>query len=341
MGVVHFTHIALLLFFILTSCLGSTLRKRCESYSCKRFKPNTMWCRYIGYVQDPFTNEYPFTNECVTKCDDSCVNGKCNFCYCYYTDRDVSDKKTKLSECNRIVADTHTHESGGVRYLYNFNSCNNTNYIVNPSHPAECLLRCDQNSCGNGDCQPSGYCYCHFGYHPDVANPRVCVKNPQNNQTNLAKTCHKGFKLNPSGECVSICGDCKNGGCDTNGVCRCWENYTMDATTSTCILKNDTEYRTKVFNKLIPSTLNIERSTEDNHFKMNDGIIPVGDYTRTDSSSVEDQAITSSTDRIIIISIVVNSILLISTIALVFFLLKIRRNLLRTQSTIRYQAQSF
>ncbi|KAK9703300.1 hypothetical protein QE152_g29420 [Popillia japonica] len=286
MGVVYFAHFLLFFLFILTSCLGSTLRKYCTTSSCARYKSNGRWCDHIGDVQDPFTNE------CVRKCDDSCVDGECQVCYCYYTDRDVSDQKAELSECNRIVTDTY--ESGTRSYHYDLNSCNNTNYIVNPSHPYECLLRCDENSCGNGDCQPSGYCDCHFGYHPDVANPRVCVKNPQNNQTNLEKTCHKGFKLNRSGECVSICGDCKNGCYDTDGVCRCWENYTMDATTSSCVLKKETGCTTK-----------------------------------------------SSNNGYIIILISVIAILLISTLALVCIVLKMRRKLPRDECAIRFQARSF
>lgn len=200
--------------------------------SCGGYKTDEPRCDLLAHLEDPFTNK------CTPSCDSECVDGVCDFCFCSTKNITTTVTPTLTQECKRIRNPIDcTIDNCAFEELH---SCNNQQFMVNPFHRFECVLRCDAvgTNCPNGWCSALGHCTCHLGYRPDVTNPRVCVKIPGSNTTEVEKVCYKGFKLDSKGDCVSKCGECKNGCCDANGVCRCRSGYKFNPKTSSCVFVN-------------------------------------------------------------------------------------------------------
>lgn len=209
-----------------------SLRHKFNTYyvfSCPNHSSDEAACE-LGHIEDPFTNK------CVAQCDGPCLNGHCNFCYCSFpTEEDI--ESAQLAECKRNVL----VKCSSTKCIFHVIKACTGNYTYNPYNHYECVPRCDEDSCGDGGtCSPAGHCVCYLGYRPDVTNPRICLKIPEDSTTKLVRSCHKGFKSNDDGECVSNCGDCRNGCCGPDGVCQCWDGYEFDVASSNCVaIKND------------------------------------------------------------------------------------------------------
>ncbi|KAK9732037.1 hypothetical protein QE152_g13162 [Popillia japonica] len=200
------TRIIFLLLPILIDCQMTAPQQKCLNITCPNHSSDEAACE-LGHIEDPFTNK------CVAQCDGPCSNGHCNFCYCSFpTEEDI--ESAQLAELRPALRRRFVRRwrdvfaSGTLRLLFGI-----------PSRRYE---------------SPN------LGYRPDVTNPRICLKIPEDSTTKLVRSCHKGFKSNDDGECVSNCGDCRNGCCGPDGVCQCWDGYELDVASSNCVtVKND------------------------------------------------------------------------------------------------------
>ncbi|KAK9737874.1 hypothetical protein QE152_g10359 [Popillia japonica] len=312
----------------LISCKQTTiLQKTCYNITCGSYKSHLTQCDHISHNPDPFTNE------CVAKCDDPCANGYCNFCYCYTRFDDITELGS-FPDCERIV---FSKDCSGPRCRLNPTKSCNGDYTHNPYHNYECLIRCDEGSCGKGGtCSENGHCVCYLGYRPDPTNPRICVKIPQNNTTVSIKSCHKGFKLSDDGECVPTCGDCKNGCCGTDGVCQCWENYEWDVASAACVMvKDDVEVPRTSCSDICSNGLWCLVNCQNGQNNTGDVGGLDANYNCGDTSLGEDMISETRHKTIITILACFTVILLVTMTVLIFITLKMKHALPLNQAKIK------
>ncbi|KAK9703302.1 hypothetical protein QE152_g29422 [Popillia japonica] len=169
----------------------------------------------------------------------------------------------------------------------------------------------------------------------------------------LKKTCHNGFKLNEDGECVSRCGDCKNGCCNPDGVCQCWDGYELDVTRSICVrFTNNNILKTDCSNRCSNGVCNPDGVCQcaDCSDSINKSVncqikqnSPVNVVANSDSNQNCADTITSSEYMIsesahrtsIAILSCFTVILLCGTIILMLMILKEKRGLLQNEGRVK------